>query len=239
MAVEVAPGVWWLEGTRGCNVYLARARDGTFVLVDAAHRSSAGAIVREAHAIAGDAPVTHLLLTHRHFDHTGAAVEVARALSARIAIGEGDCEAAPDGGRQVVMRRGAPVPVDLAIAGRCEVAPGIEAVPAPGHTPGSMCFVAVDAGAAFVGDLVISYGDGLARAMVAANGDDGRYLETLRRFAEEAPPVGLPGHGYPVRGDFAAALRDLADSPREPLTPRNALRRARRMMRFSTFMWMR
>jgi glyoxylase-like metal-dependent hydrolase (beta-lactamase superfamily II) len=258
--VEVGPGVWWLSGTRGCNVYLARASDGTFVIVDAGFRGNAPAIVAGALAVLAGAPgsrVTHVLLTHAHFDHTGAAAEVARALDARIALGVGDCERRAGGGWQSVpmMRRRPPparrfgkdappetVPVDIAIEGRCEIAPGIEAIPAPGHTPGSTCFVARDAGVAFVGDLVISYPDGLARSMVAANRDDRRYLETLGAFAREARALnvtmGLPGHGHPIRAKFAASLEELSTLPREPLTPRNFLRRAKRMARFNAFMWL-
>lgn len=242
MAVEVVPGIWWLEGTRGCNVYLVRATDGSYALVDAAVRGVDRAIVREARAVAGDA-VTHLLLTHHHVDHIGAASKVARALGLRVVIGRGDCRPAPDGGWQVepqskrsrVLR---PIRVDVALEDRCEVLPGIEAVPVPGHTRGSTCYVHREAGVAFVGDLVISYADGLARSMVAANQHDGRYLDSLRRFAEEAPDVGLAGHGYPVRSGFRNALRELAESPREPLSARNFLRRARRIVRFTTFVWL-
>jgi len=260
VAVEVVPGVWWLERTRGCNVYLARAADGTFVIVDAGFRSCADAIVEQARRIAGDAPVTHLLLTHDHFDHVSAAGAVSRALGASVALGRGDCEATSEGGWQVEhrpMRTGRlqgiaqrllpplaaeePIPVHIPIDRRCEIAPGIEAIPTPGHTPGSTCFVmrhAGDGGVAFVGDLVISHRDGLARSLAAANRDDAAYLEMLRAFAAEAPEVGLAGHGYPVRHRFGQALRELAELPREPLNARNAWRRFRRIARFNMFLWM-
>lgn len=256
MAVEVVPGVWWLEHTRGCNVYLAQADDGTFVLVDAAFRSAAESIIRQVRAIALEAPLTHVLLTHDHFDHVGAAGEVAAALGARIALGVGDCERTADGGWQVEhepmrtgrlqgigqrmlppLAPGAPIPVHIAIEARCEIAPGILAVPTPGHTPGSTCFIAQRPGVAFVGDLVISHRDGLSRSLAAANRDDGRYLQTLRDFAREAPEVGLAGHGYPVRHGFGEALRELAELPREPLSRRNAWRRFRRMLAFNQMLW--
>ena len=34
----VAPGTWWLRGTRGANVYLVEADDGSLVLVDTGFR---------------------------------------------------------------------------------------------------------------------------------------------------------------------------------------------------------
>ena len=118
----------------------------------------------------------------------------------------------------------------------------LQAVWTPGHTPGSTCFVAREAGVAFVGDLVISYRDGLARSMVAANRDDRRYLGALGAFAGEARALGvtmgMPGHGHPIRSEFAERLEELSTLPREPLSPRNFWRRTRRMARFNTFMWM-
>lgn len=268
MAVQVVPGVWWMERTRGCNVYLARATDGSYVIVDAGFVSCAQAIVEQARRIAGDAPVTHVLLTHDHFDHVAAAGEVARALGASVALGRGDCEPTPEGGWRVEYRpmrtgrlRGLaqrlmpplstddPIPVHVPIDARCEIAPGIEAIPTPGHTPGSTCFVMRASGegsgdservegVAFVGDLVISHRDGLARSLAAANRDDAAYLEMLRAFAAEAPEVGLAGHGYPVRHGFGQSLRELAELPREPLNARNAWRRFRRIARFNMFLWM-
>ena len=259
--VEVVPGVWWLSDTRGCNVYVARASDGSYVIVDAAFGGSAGAIAWQARRIAGDAPITHLLLTHEHFDHTGGAAAVRDALGLRVALGAADCEPAPAGGWQArrsphsghprgpIARLLAPralpatTPVDLPIEGRCEVAPGIEAVPVPGHTPGSMCFVLHEGAAldaprvAFVGDLVISHQGGLSRTLVATNRDDARYLESLREFAEAAPEAGLAGHGYPVRTGFGAALRNLGAYEREPWSPSNAWRRAGRMAAFNQMLW--
>jgi len=264
MAVEVVPGVWWLEGTRGCNVYLARATDGSFAVIDAGFADNAPAIIREVHAVTGEADgalVTHVLLTHAHFDHIAAASEVARALGARVALGAGDCEEAPGGGWRAasIMPRRRPPPfvrlirrgrspmlfdpprVDLPIEGRCELLPGIEAVPTPGHTPGSTCYLLAPTadrpGVAFVGDLVISHRDGLARSMVAANRDDHLYLDMLSTFATEAPPVGLAGHGYPVRQGFGDQLRALGELDREPLTPGNFFRRFRRIFAFNQFMW--
>ena len=136
----------------------------------------------------------------------------------------------------------ATAPVDLPIDGRTEVAPGILAVPVPGHTAGSMCFVrtahaAAGPAVACVGDLVISHREGLSRSLVAANRDDAQYLESLRRFADEAPDTGLAGHGYPVRTGFAPALRELATSEREPWSLSNAWRRARRIAAFNQMLW--
>jgi glyoxylase-like metal-dependent hydrolase (beta-lactamase superfamily II) len=251
MPVELLPGVWWMERTRGCNAYLARADDGSFVLIDPGFARNANALIEQAREVAAGAPVTHVLLTHGHFDHAASAQTVARALGARVALGRGDCEADGDPhgngwhvasalARRRGLRggpgRGEPVRVDEPLDGACEVAPGIEAIPTPGHTAGSMCFVVRRAGVAFVGDLVISHEDGLARSLRAANLDDGEYLRTLSRFAEVTPDAALAGHGYPVLSGFSEALQTLAAQPRERGGVRVVLRRAVRMARFMTWM---
>jgi len=103
-----------------------------------------------------------------------------------------------------------------------------------------MCFVLHRDGApsvAFVGDLLISHREGLSRTLVAANHDDEQYLESLRAFGEEAPDIGLAGHGYPVRSGFGARVRNLAASEREPWSPSNSLRRVRRMAAFNQMLW--
>ncbi|MDA1240556.1 MAG: MBL fold metallo-hydrolase, partial [Chloroflexi bacterium] len=92
MAVELLPGVWWMERTRGCNAYLARADDGSFVLIDPGFARNADALIEQAREAAAGAAVTHVLLTHGHFDHAASAQTVATALGARVALGRGDCE---------------------------------------------------------------------------------------------------------------------------------------------------
>jgi glyoxylase-like metal-dependent hydrolase (beta-lactamase superfamily II) len=251
MTDEVASGVWWLSGTRGCNVYLVRADDGSYVLIDAAFGSSADAIVAETRAIVGDAPVTDLLLTHHHGDHTGAAMEVARRLGATIVAGADDCEEiggrcvlkpgpAPRGPLDLFRRRRTPEPrveIGRTLEGTVEVRPGVSAHHVPGHTPGSYCFVAAEAGASFVGDLVIGHRGGLSRSLAGVNSDDQQYSREMLRFAlEEATELGCPGHGYPRRG-FAADLEALAREPREPWTLRNTPGRLWRLLAFARYVW--
>jgi glyoxylase-like metal-dependent hydrolase (beta-lactamase superfamily II) len=255
MADEVLPGVWWLHGTRGCNVYLARVTDDAYVIVDAGFRSSAQAIVAQAEALCAPGSVTHVLLTHAHPDHTGAAGELASRLGATLAAGRADCIEDAAGNvwlsqrdrdrwtpvrkliRRVFGRRGGarPIAVGLPIDGELQLAPGLRALPVPGHTPGTYCYVVEQAEVVFTGDLFISHSDGLARTLPGTNADDAEYLETLRRFAARAPDSACPGHGYPVLGGFAGQLRELAANPRQPLALANLPQRARRMMAFARF----
>ncbi|MBA4181197.1 MAG: hypothetical protein C0506_11465 [Anaerolinea sp.] len=239
----LAPGLWWLHGTRGSNVYLVEADDGQLALIDTGFASSADAIVAELNMLGLLPRLASILLTHMHLDHAGSAGRLRRLTGARLIVGRGDCFER-DG--QLLLRtrvgrthiahlltgRRTPAPVDVAITGETEVLPGIRAVPAPGHTAGSVCYVLDRLGAAFVGDLVISHGGELTRAMRLANQDDTLYLETMKRFALEAPEKGLPGHGVPVLDGFGDALRTLAALPRRRGGPRLNGQRFARLVRF-------
>jgi glyoxylase-like metal-dependent hydrolase (beta-lactamase superfamily II) len=247
LADLLAPGLWWLHGTRGSNVYLVEADDGQLALVDTGFASSAKAILEEVRAHSGQ--LAAILLTHRHTDHSGAAAAVREATGARIVAGRADC-VEQEGqlflrsavgrshvGRSLVSklrrrRTRPPVKVDLASESAGEVLPGIRMVPAPGHTPGSVCFVVNRLGAAFVGDLVISHEGALTRSMRIANHNDEQYLETLRQFGSLAPGMGLPGHGQPILEGFGEALRELAALPRRPFAAGGMRERVVRLFRF-------
>lgn len=248
MAERLTHGLWWLHGTRGSNVFLVEADDGRLALVDTAFGTSAGPIVREIAGAGAGRPLSLIMLTHRHTDHSGAAAQVREQTGAEVVAGLGDCreeDGAPvirpslgrsHAGRLFRRRFGAdarPIPVAHPIAEETEVLPGIRAIPVPGHTPGSLCFVVDRIGAAFVGDLVISHRGRLARSMQSANGDDRLYLRTMAEFAATAPEIGLPGHGTPIMTGFGDALRELAALPRRAATPRTMAERAVRMASFT------
>lgn len=248
MADVVVSGVWWLHETRGSNVYLVEAADGQFVLVDTGFRDSADGIEREIERIVAGRPVTKILLTHGHFDHAGAAGSLRERLHATVVAGRADCDErdgrlllAQRAGRShitrrlasVVMHRQQPVvEVDCPIEGEVEVVPGIVGIPIPGHTPGSYCYLDTARGVAFVGDLVISHVDGLARPLPSSNTDEVQYLQTLREFADRAPEVGCPGHGVPVLSGFGTQVLGLSLLPRG-VTGMFSVVRFRRLLRFT------
>ncbi|MFJ9456991.1 MBL fold metallo-hydrolase [Kitasatospora sp. NPDC101447] len=108
--------------TAGANSYLCRRPTG-WVMVDTPRYSE-----ELAARYAALGPVTDVLLTHR--DHARHGREYADRLGARLWIHEGDLDAAPDADR--VLRGTEPV----------EIGPGLVAHPLPGHTRGSVLFVA-------------------------------------------------------------------------------------------------
>ncbi|MFE7465986.1 4Fe-4S domain-containing protein [Streptomyces sp. NPDC057499] len=112
--------------TAGANAYLLRRPSGTSMMIDTP-RWNPGLADRYATA-AG--PVTDVLLTHR--DHAAHGRRYADHYGARLWIHEGDLEAAPDADR--VVRGLDPV----------EVGEGVTVHPLPGHTEGSVLYLADD-----------------------------------------------------------------------------------------------
>ncbi|MFI8873155.1 MBL fold metallo-hydrolase [Streptomyces sp. NPDC055243] len=109
--------------TAGANSYLLRRADGTLMMVDTPRWSTSLAARYEALG-----PVTDILLTHR--DHAAHGRRYADRFGARLWIHEGDLDAAPDA--DCVLRGTDPA----------EIADGVIAFPLPGHTRGSVLYLA-------------------------------------------------------------------------------------------------
>lgn len=83
---------------------------------------------------------------------------------------------------------------------RVDVGVDLEAVHTPGHAPGSVCFVAAGADAAFTGDHVMMEVSPNPLLTLEPGTDDGRtrslpqYLESLRRLEDVDATVGHAGH---------------------------------------------
>ncbi|MER7309018.1 MBL fold metallo-hydrolase [Streptomyces griseoluteus] len=191
--------------TAGANSYLLRRPDGTAMMVDTPRWSTS--LVARYEALG---PVTDVLLTHR--DHAAHGRRYADRFGARLWIHEGDLDAAPDADR--VLRGTDPA----------EIADGVIAFPLPGHTRGSVLYLADErycfSGDSFywsrttsdieVTDTVTWYSIGELAASLARTADRLRF-EWL-----------LPGHGDRQRlpgDDMAWRLQQLTARTRE-LRPR-------------------
>ncbi|WP_310716809.1 MBL fold metallo-hydrolase [Streptomyces lydicus] len=179
----------------GANSYLVRRPSGSLMMVDTPRFSAALATRYEQLG-----PVTDVLLTHR--DHAAHGRRYADRFGARLWIHEGDLDAAPDADR--VLRGTETV----------EIAAGMLAHPLPGHTEGSVLYVADEqycfSGDSFywsrgLGDLAVAesvtwYSIEVLAASLARTADQLRF-EWL-----------LPGHGDRKRlpaEEMARRMREL------------------------------
>jgi len=182
--------------TAGANSYLLRRGDGTALMVDTPRWSSSLAARYEALG-----PVTGVLLTHR--DHAAHGRRYADRFGARLWIHEGDLDAAPDA--DCVLRGTDPA----------EISEGVVAFPLPGHTRGSVLYVA-DERYCFSGDSF--YWSRTTADVEVAHSVTWYSIEELA--ASLARTVGrlrfewlLPGHGDRRRlpgADMARRMRRLA-----------------------------
>ncbi|MFI6345573.1 MBL fold metallo-hydrolase [Streptomyces sp. NPDC050560] len=111
--------------TAGATSYLLRRPTGTQMMIDTPRFST-----ELADRWTRTGPVTDVLLTHR--DHAAHGRRYADHFGARLWVHEGDLDAAPD--------------ADRVLRGTDEVgiAPGVTAYPLPGHTRGSVLYLADD-----------------------------------------------------------------------------------------------
>jgi glyoxylase-like metal-dependent hydrolase (beta-lactamase superfamily II) len=191
--------------TAGATAYLLRRPAGNLMMIDTPRWSGALAERYAAHG-----PITDVLLTHR--DHAAHGRQYADRFDARLWIHEGDLTAAPGADR--VLRGAEPI----------EIADGVTAHPLPGHTEGSVLYVA-DETYCFSGDSFYwsrTTGD----VAVAESVTWYSISELAASLARTAPRIRfewlLPGHGDRRRlpaGEFASRMRDLADRTAE-LAPR-------------------
>ncbi len=169
----IAPGLQGLKITF-VNVFGVTHEDGTWTLIDAAVPFSASRIRHWAESTFGRAP-NALVLTHGHFDHAGAAKELAEAWDVPVYAHPlefpyltGDKEyPAPDwkagGGVMPLLSPTLPRgPIDLGsrlkpLPGegaelRLAELPGWTLLHTPGHTPGHVSFFRKGDGTLLVGD---------------------------------------------------------------------------------------
>ena len=197
---------------RGTNTYLIGDREVAVIDPGPLDQAHLAAIL----AAAGSAPISHILVTHAHLDHSPLARDLALATGAPV-LAYGPAEA----GRSDVMQALA----DAGLVGGGEgvdrdfvpdriVSDGVviegadwslRAIHTPGHMANHLAFARDDN--LFTGDLVM----GWATSLVSPpDGDLSAFMASLRRLQTEAWSVFHAGHGAPVHNP-AARLQELID----------------------------
>ncbi|MFG2888488.1 4Fe-4S domain-containing protein [Streptomyces sp. NPDC048248] len=187
--------------TAAANSYLLRRPSGTVMMVDTPRWSLA---LADRYGALGR--VTDVLLTHR--DHAAHGRRYADHFGARLWIHEGDLDAAPDADRVLRGTRAA------------DIDEGVRAYPLPGHTRGSVLYVA-DERHCFSGDSFYwsrTTGD----IEVAENVTWYSIRELAASLARTAGLLRfewlLPGHGdrkHLPAEEMAQRMRQLTDRTRE------------------------
>jgi glyoxylase-like metal-dependent hydrolase (beta-lactamase superfamily II) len=178
--------------------------------------------------------LTHIVLTHHHFDHTSGAQQIREATGAKVALHPQEEEFLRDWQSEVPQDLEAPADRKEMVEGikrfrqqAAEAAPDVhltdgdtitvgglslEAVHTPGHTLGSTCIYVREERALFTGDTAL--GLGTVAISPPPHGDMALYLESLERLKGYDSAVMLPGHGGPVH-DVPSKLQELIDHRQE------------------------
>jgi glyoxylase-like metal-dependent hydrolase (beta-lactamase superfamily II) len=163
-------------GPFGTNTYVLTCQEtGESVVVDAP-----GEVGKIMEALQGTHP-QYILMTHDHFDHVGALSELKSALNVPVAAHPADANDLP-------------VPVDILLNQGEKISFGgieLEVIHTPGHTPGSLCFLADDY--LIVGDTLFPGGPGKTQSPA----DFRQIIESITQkiFRLPADTRVYPGHG--------------------------------------------
>jgi len=184
-----------------CNVYLVDTGD-TLVMVDCGCGESLEAILNNVKEMGLELKdVSHVLLTHEHFPHAGAA-EALQKMKIEVVCSPGAAEAITSGDMRTAAyhyhKEFAPCEKVTEVSDGDSISVGdcqFTVVALPGHSQGSVGYeLHSERGRMlFCGDVVRS--PGLESFRNRLDYDPELYLESLTKLLEDPPDMLYPGHG--------------------------------------------
>lgn len=226
--MEIAPSVHQVDGIPFIsNVYLIIGEDG-LVLIDSGVAWAAKGVLRYIRRLGFDpTAVKAVLITHGDADHIGGLHAIARATGAAVVAHQAEVDLVT--GRQARRPTSArfldyameplvrlimpfrPVAVSHATSDGESVF-GLEVIHAPGHSPGSACYLLPAQKVLFAGDALTHWGGRLALPMRAYTTDMAQAIASVKRLAQREFAVCAFGHGPAILNNAQAAIAAFAAS---------------------------
>ncbi len=145
--------------------------------------------------------VDHLILTHRHGDHTGSTGEVmTMATGATVYAGQPDIEGIEVDGLDADAITG--------LVGGEDVF-GLEMIATPGHTPGHMAVIDQKSGLLVAGDAIFTEGTSVVEGPARFFDDVPQSRDSIRVLADLTVNTLLVGHGDPIEQNAGDAITEL------------------------------
>ncbi len=224
---EIIPGVYQLT-SGGTNLFVIAGEKIT--LIDTGLPGSYNGIMNFLHRIGRSVEdIGSIIITHNHIDHIGAVQDLRRFADIRVfmhkaGMAESDTDPSyPEGLGRLLripflhrVRRHfvlEPGDVDVQLEGgeTLELLGGLEVVPTPGHTPGSICLYAPGPKLMFVGDALQRRRKKLRLPAKMVSTDLVAAVASVKKMAELAPEIICFGHGKPLFEDAHSRLLALIE----------------------------
>ena len=204
MPPTARPGVRLIAGQAFDSNVLVLGGDRP-VVVDAGTGGATDWYARRIKDALGGRKVERIVLTHRHYDHSGGAAGLSRALGAPVYIhmlGMAALKGADEDGSIAWMFGGEIEPVEPHPLREGDVidvgGARYEVLHTPGHSPDAIALWDAEARALVPGDTV--YADGGVGRWDLEGGDLGELVRSLERLSGLGAEDMYPGHGPAVEG---------------------------------------
>lgn len=221
--MQISRSIYWVSGAayrRLGSVFAIRHSEG-LALIDCGEDQRAYDTIHENLRLWGldHLKITHLLLTHCHRDHAGAA-RLFRDQGATVVAGAKDAEVVEAGGQDPLSYPFAEqfpaCPVDIKITEDQKLPVGdltINILTMPGHTGGSLFFeITIDEkNVLFTGDMLQVMGNEGEAPEIGWKGspdyDPKQYIQSIARAYRLNPDWVIGGHGVPLLRDAPSILK--------------------------------
>lgn len=139
--------------------------------------------------------ISHILLTHGHFDHIASVEELKSLTGAQVIIHEEDLELL----KKPLMNLSPVMGMNISVTADCTVkdgeqihvgGTGFTVLHTPGHTPGSVCYIC--GGAMFTGDTLFK--DSIGRTDFPSSSYEAMVNSLKRLYQLDTDYIIYPGH---------------------------------------------